>query len=120
MCVYYDIARLREIALGSSSDTSQDTLLNAKGVQADSQIDDEIYMAANRSGRLQSLPALPLSGDLLTQSIKDAATDRAAALFFLQQHLMDLHEKYLAGSDTAVQSFILRLDSESEIYSANI
>jgi hypothetical protein len=117
---YYEISRLREITLGSSTDSSQDTLLNAKGAQADSQIDDEMYMAANRYSKLQSLPALPLSGSMLTQSIKDAATDRAASLFFLQQHQPEMSEKYMASSDRAVQAYIMRLDSEAEIYSENV
>jgi hypothetical protein len=118
--VYYEITRLREIALGSSTDASQDTLLNAKGAQADSQIDDELYMVASRYSKLQSLPALPLGGSMLTQSIRDAATDRAASLFFLQQHQPEMAEKYVAGSNKAVQAYILRLDSESEIYSENV
>jgi hypothetical protein len=117
---YYEIARLREIALGSSTDSSQDTLLNAKGAQADSQIDDELYMVANRYAKLASLPALPLSGSMLTQSIRDAATDRAASLFFLQQHQPEMSEKYMASSDRAVQAYIMRLDGEGEIYSESV
>jgi hypothetical protein len=114
---YYEITRLREIALGSSTDSSQDTLLNAKGAQADSQIDDELYMAANRYSKLQSLPALPIAGAMLTQSVRDAATDRAASLFFLQQHQPEMSEKYMASSDRAVQAYVMRLESEGEIYS---
>lgn len=114
---YYEISRLREIALGSAADSSQDALLNAKGAQADSQIDDELYIVANRHSKLASLPALPLSGSMLTQSIRDAATDRAASLFFLQQHQPEMSEKYMASSDRAVHAYVMRLDSESEIYS---
>jgi hypothetical protein len=114
---YYEITRLREIALGSSTDSSQDTLLNAKGAQADSQIDDELYMAANRYSKLANLPALPLSGSMLTQSVRDAATDRAASMFFLQQHQPEMSEKYMASSDRAVQAYVMRLESDEEIYS---
>lgn len=117
---YYEITRLREIALGSPTDDSQDTLLNAKGAQADSQIDDELYMAANRYSKLSSLPALPLSGSMLTQSIRDAATDRAASLFFLQQHQPEMSEKYMAASDRAVRAYVMRLESDGEIYSENV
>lgn len=117
---YYEIARLREIALGDASNTSRDTLLNAKGAQADSQIDDELYISANRYGKLQSLPALPLSGPLLTQSIKDASTDRAAALFFLAVRQLEVAEKYMASSKNAVQAYIVKLDSDNEIYGANV
>ncbi|MEW5839446.1 hypothetical protein [Nitrososphaera sp.] len=117
---YYEIARLREITLGSATDASQDTLLNAKGAQADSQVDDELYIAANRHSRLQSLPALPLAGGMLTQSIRDAATDRAASLFFLAQRQPAMAEKYMESSNRAVQAFVMRLGSESEIYSENV
>ncbi|MEM2141317.1 MAG: hypothetical protein QXJ74_07720 [Nitrososphaera sp.] len=117
---YYEIARLREITLGSATDTSQDTLLNAKGAQADSQIDDELYIAANRYSKLQSLPALPLAGDILTQSIRDAATDRAASLFFLARRMPELAAKYMEASKHAVQAFVLRLGSEGEIFSGNV
>jgi len=114
---YYEITRLRELALGSAADASQDTLLNAKGSQSDSQIDDELYICANRYSKLQSLPALPLSGSLLTQSIRDAATDRAAGLFFLSRGNKELYEKYVESSGSAVKAFIIRLESEAEIYS---
>lgn len=116
---YFEIARLREITLGSSTDASQDVILNAKGAQADSQIDDELYIVANRYSLLESLPALPLDGDLLTQSIKDAATDRAASLFFLARRMPELADKYMESSRRAVQAFVLRLDSEGEIYSGS-
>ncbi|AIC16944.1 hypothetical protein [Nitrososphaera viennensis] len=114
---YYEIMRLREITLGSPSDTSQDMLLNAKGAQADSQIDDELYIVANRYSKLQSLPALPLAGTMLTQSIRDAATDRAASLFFLVQRQPAMADKYAQSSERAVQAYEMRLDSEGEIYS---
>jgi hypothetical protein len=117
---YYEITRLREIALGSASDASQDVLLNAKGAQADSQIDDELYIVANRYSKLSSLPALPLTGSMLTQSVRDAATDRAASLFFLAQRQPAMAEKYMESSGRAVQAYVMRLGSESEIYSGSV
>lgn len=67
----------------------------------------------------RDLPALLLDGDLLTQSIKDVTTDRAASLFFLARRMSELADKYMESSRRAVQAFVLRLDSEGEIYSGS-
>lgn len=117
---YFEIARLREIILGSITDPSEDTLLNAKGAQADSEIDDELYILANKYSKLQALPALPLTGTLLTQSIKDAATDRAASLAFLQRHAIEMADRYMTSSREAVKAYVLKLEYEGEIFSANV
>lgn len=111
---YYVIASLRENCLGSSSDTSQDTTLNRFGAQADSLIDDELYIVANRNRKLTSLPALPLTQP--PQSIKDAATDWATALFRRWQGQADLADQYEKQAKSAVRAYIIRLDSESEVY----
>ena len=112
--VYYEIEKLRERCLGDSENITQDQLLNNFGAQADSQIDDELYLTASRNARLTTLPALPLATP--PQTIKDASTDRATALFFLQQHELDISDRYMASSREAVRGYVLRLEADAQVY----
>jgi hypothetical protein len=111
---YYEIAKLRERCLGNASDSSQDTLLGNFGVQADAQVDDEIYTTASKNARLSALPVLPMT--TVPQTIKDCSTDRATAMFFLQQHLTDIHDRYIAASREAVRAYVLRLEPDALVY----
>jgi hypothetical protein len=115
---YYEIAKLRERCIGNASDSSLDTLLGNFGAQADAQIDDEIYTVASKNARLAALPVLPLT--TIPQTIKDCATDRATAMFFLQQHLVDIHDRYVAASKEAVRAYVLRLEPDALIYGSVI
>lgn len=112
--VYYVIANLRERAIGDAADTSLDATLNRFGIQADSIIDDELFLVANRNRRLTALPALPLPTP--PQSLKDAATDLACALFLEMQRQTESAESYRKQAMAAVKAFIMKLDSESEFY----
>ena len=118
--VYFEISKLRERAVGSSSDTSLDTALTNFGSQADSQIDDELYIAANKYSKLQQLPALPLQGAMLTQAIKDASTDRATGLYFMWNKAVDLAKIYMDGSKKAVDAYIARISTDSEVWVDNV
>lgn len=117
---YYEIAKLRERTIGSSADTSLDPTLNNFGTQADNQINDELYLSANKYSKLQQLPALPLTGAMLAQSIKDAATDRATGLYFLWEKATEIAKFYLDSSKAAVMGYVQRLEQDSEVWSDNV
>lgn len=101
--VYYEIAKLRERTLGNAADTTQDSLLTNCGTQADALIDRMIKTTALRS-KITFLPVVPLQTP--TQDIKDAATDLATAIFFLQQHNLDMYKVYREQAQQTVQTWI--------------
>lgn len=111
---YYVLATLRERCLGDATDQSQDDTLKRFGAQADSLIDDQLFIVANRNRRLSSLPALPLPSP--PQSIIDASNDWAASMFKRWQGEPENADALEKQAKTAVQGYILRLDSESEFY----
>lgn len=90
--VYYEIAKLREITLGSSSDTSQDAILNNFGTQADAKIDRMLKISLTQN-KASALPVVPLSSP--SQDIKDAATNIAASLYFAFIRNIELSKFYM-------------------------
>jgi hypothetical protein len=122
---FFEGDRVRETFLGDTSDTSQNTLVNAKGAEADQKIADWLYVTANRFGKLQSLPAVDVSngqigGATVPQHIKDAASNLASALCFYKIGNKDMGDKYYELARLSIEGFIVRLESDSEIYSGNV
>ncbi|MGI0028486.1 MAG: hypothetical protein ACREAQ_02080, partial [Nitrososphaera sp.] len=98
---------------------------NAKGAEADQKIADWLYITANRYGKLLALPAVDvasgqLGGAAAPQHIKDAASNLAAALCFYKIDNKNMGDKYYELARSTVEGYIIRLESESEIYSANV
>lgn len=121
----FDGDRVREIFLGDTSDASQNTLINAKGAEADQKIADWLYITANRYSKLQALPAVDvangqLGGQAFPQHIRDAASNLAAALCFYKIGNDKLGDKYHDLAKSTIEGYIIRLESESETYSANV
>lgn len=111
---YSETAKVRERALGSSTDTSQDTILTNFMTEADDQIDNELYRTAAKNSRLTALPVLPLSSP--SQTVKDASSDRAASLWFLSIHELDIADRYMQLSKSAIESYVSRLQSDERVY----
>lgn len=108
---YYVLNTVRERCLGDATDGSQDATLNRFGAQADSLINDKLFIVANRNRRLFSLPALPLPNP--PQSLIEAANDLATSLYKKWQGQIEIAESYEKAAYTAVEGFVLRLDSDS-------
>jgi hypothetical protein len=122
---FFEGDRVRETFLGDTSDTSQDTLVNAKGAEADQKIADWLYVTANRFGKLQALPAIDVAngqigGVAAPQHIKDAASNLASALCFYKIGNKDMGDIYYELAKSTIDGYIVRLESDSEIYSRNV
>jgi hypothetical protein len=122
---FFEADRVRENFLGDSTDTSQNTLINAKGAEADQKISDWLYIQANKYGKLQALPAVDVAngqigGVAAAQHIKDAASNLATALCFFKIGNKDQGDNYHALAKSTIDAYIIRLESDSEIYSANV
>jgi hypothetical protein len=117
--------RVREIFLGDTSDSSQNTLINAKGAEADQKIADWLYITANKYNKLQALPAVDvangqLGGQAFPQHVRDAASNLAAALCFYKIGNDKMGDRYYDLAKSTIEGLIIRLESESETYSANV
>ncbi|MCI0561657.1 MAG: hypothetical protein MN733_24475, partial [Nitrososphaera sp.] len=58
---FFEGDRVREIFLGDTSDSTQNTLINAKGAEADQKIADWLFIIANKYSKLQALPAVDVT-----------------------------------------------------------
>jgi hypothetical protein len=121
---FFEGDRVREIFLGDTSDTTQNTLVNAKGAEADQKISDWLYITANKYGKSQALSAVDITngqigGSAAPQHIKDASSNLGAALCFYKIGNKDMGDKYYELAKSTIDGYIIRLESESEIYSAN-
>ena len=121
---FFEADRVRELFLGDPGDASQNTLVNAKGAEADLLLADLLYIAANKHSKLQSLPAIDVPNGLIggitvPQHIRDASSNLASALCFYKIGNSEMGDKYYELSKSAIDAFIIRLDSESEIYSSS-
>lgn len=122
---FFELSRLREICLGSSTDSSEDTLLNAKGAQADAQVAAELIVSASNYGKTSALPSVnvtagTVAGSTAPQNIKDSATDRAAGLFFLSRRMFEAAKPYMESSKVAVEAYIIVLQSDQNILCDNV
>ncbi|MCI0565542.1 MAG: hypothetical protein MN733_44325, partial [Nitrososphaera sp.] len=61
-----------------------------------------------------------IGGQAAPQHLRDAASNLAAALCFYKIGNSGMGDKYLELAKSSVEGYIIRLDSESEIYSANV
>lgn len=116
-------AKVRMALTGTESDTTFDTLIGEKMTEADNDIADMLYMAAQKWGKKQALPAVDVSngqigGVSVPQNIKDAASNLAAALCFLTLKQFDTHNAYKDFAQKAVDGYVLRLRYDEEVYSA--
>ena len=122
---FFEGDRVREIFLGDITDTTQNTLINAKGAEADQKISDWLYITANKYGKLQALPAVDITngqigGIAVPQHIKDASSNLATALCFYKIGNKEQGDKYYELARSTVEGYIIRLESDSEIYSASV
>lgn len=115
-------SRVREAVAGSTSATDFDTLISAKMTEADNDLADMLYAAAQKWGKKQALPAVDVSngqigGVNVPQNIKDAASNLAAALCFLALKQFETHNTYKAMAQATVDGYIMRLAYDAEVYS---
>lgn len=116
----FEISKLRERTIGNASDTSEDTFLTNLGTQADNQIVDQIYHAAARNRKVDSLPVFDIANATIDgttaqqlQAIRDACTDRAAEAFWRQRGGEKKEASYKASADVAVKAFVDRLKKDA-------
>lgn len=122
---FFEISKLRERTIGSATDTSQDGTLENFGSQADSQVYNELYLAAVKYGKKSALPAVDttngkIGGDVAPQDIKDACTDRAVSLYWLWLRATDVAKMYRENSNSAIQAYVTRLSADEDIMSDNV
>ena len=114
-------AKVRMALTGSESDTTFDTLIGEKMTEADNEIADMLYMAAQKWGKKQALPAVDITngyigGVSVPQNIKDAASNLAAALCYLMMKQYDTHNIYKAMAQQTVDGYIQRLAYDQEVF----
>ena len=116
-------AKVRMALTGTESDTTFDTLIGEKMTEADNDIADMLYVAAQKWGKKQALPAVDISngqigGVSVPQNIKDAASNLAAALCYLTLKQFDTYKTYKEFAENAVNGYVARLRYDEEVYSA--
>ena len=114
-------SRVREAVAGSTTATDFDTLIAAKMTEADNDLADMLYAAAQKWGKRQALPAVDITnaqigGVSVPQNIKDAASNLAAALCFLALKQFDTYKSYKDQAQVAVDGYVARLSYDGEVY----
>lgn len=114
-------AKVRMIMTGSESTTDFDTIIGEKMTEADNDIADMLYAAAQKWGKRQALPAVDITnaqigGVSVPQNIKDAASNLAAALCWLARQQFDNYKLYKELAQTAVDGYISRLSYDQEVF----
>ena len=124
MMAFFELAKVKERIPIPSADTADDNMLNNFGAEADNEVYNELYIVANRYGKLQALPAVDVPNGLIgglsaPQSVKDASSNRVVALYH-SSRTGDLEKAkhWMAMSKNALESFIVKLDSEADVFSA--
>lgn len=111
-------SRVREIVTGSTSDTSYDTMIAAKMIEADQQIKDELFLAAKKLGNVKSLPVIDtanatINGDSVPQHVKDMASNRAGSLTLSVLRQRDLADDYMKISKSEIAGYVSRLETDT-------
>jgi hypothetical protein len=121
---FFELSKAKERLNFQTGDTADDTMLNNLGAEADNEILSELYIVANRYGKMQALPAVDVAngkigGVAAPQEVKDASTNRVVSLYHaIKTKDTERSEYWMKLSKKALESFIIRYDSESELFSA--
>lgn len=110
--VLYEISKLRERTLGSSANTSQDSILNNFGAQAESRIWDVMKVEAIKQKKISALPITPLPDAEITQNLKDACTDLACAFYFRKQRNFEAAKQYKEDAKEGIAAFVSQLKTK--------
>lgn len=96
----------------SSSDF--DTQIADWGLKSDNEVDDLLYISAEKARRILALPVLPLS--TVPESIKDASNNLVRAKYYDFTKNSELAAERRKTAQVLIDNYILRLKTDQRIY----
>ena len=98
------------------TDTSQDTQLDTWGVEAENEIDDEIYKNIAKSRLLTKLPVLPFTAGSVPQSIRSAANHHVKMQYYSFTRNPEMATLEDKKCKEKIETYVAKLDTDQIIY----
>lgn len=117
----YEQAKAKERLKIATADTSDNTLLDNLGAEADREVYGRILRQAKRYGKAHALPALDitnalLGGDPVPQTVKDACTNLVVSMYHGVHDDPALADFWQKASDRCIATFIEELEVDAEAW----
>lgn len=114
---FYNLLKVREIVTGSSGDSSQDSLIDSKGKEADQKLADRLFYTLSYNAKVKSLPVVDIAngqinGAAVPVHISDAASNLAASLCMKYLRLYEGAKEYKQEFEETIMAYIAKLESE--------
>ena len=84
------------------------------GLKADSEVDDLLYLSAEKARRILSLPVLPLT--TVPESIKDASNHLVRAKYYEFTKNIERATAMQNEAQRLIDNYILRLKTDQRVY----
>ncbi len=84
------------------------------GLKSDNEVDDLLYLSAEKARRITALPVLPLT--TIPESIKDASNHHVRAKYYDFTKNPERAEHHRKIAQTLIDNYIIRLETDQRIY----
>jgi|SRR6056300_1806233 len=98
------------------TDTALDTQLDNWGIEAENEIDDEIYAVVAKARLLTKLPVLPFTAGSVPQSIRSAANHHVKMQFYEYTRNPEMQAIQKKEWKEKVQKYVGKLDTDKILY----
>ena len=84
------------------------------GLKSDAEVDDLLYISAEKARRITALPVLPLA--TVPESIKDASNHLVKAKYYDFTKNKELSAEHRATAKKLINNYISRLETDQRVY----